>query len=87
LGAAYVLEGSRLGACLLLQTLHLPGATRFLRHGQGKGLWPRFLSVLETSDEVREHFDQTMTAALEVFGLFIHAMSSVTRGWALDAAE
>jgi heme oxygenase len=87
LGAAYVLEGSRLGAALILQTLRPSKATRFFRHGHGKGLWPSFLSVLETNDEVRANFDQTRSAALEVFGLFIRAMKSVMRVPALAAAE
>jgi len=76
LGAAYVLEGSRLDASLLLQTLGRSAATRFLRHGKGKGYWPRFLSVLETSDAVRENFEQTMAVATEIFGFFIRAMRS-----------
>ncbi|HEY3639121.1 MAG TPA: biliverdin-producing heme oxygenase [Rhizomicrobium sp.] len=87
LGAAYVLEGSRLGASLLLQTLRFPTATRFLRHGHGKGLWPQFLSVLETNNEVRDHFDEARMAALEVFELFIRAMQNVAHFTALDAAE
>jgi heme oxygenase len=77
LGAAYVLEGSRLGASLLLRALRPSTATRFLRHGQCKGLWPSFLGVLETNADVRLHFDQTRAAAVAVFGLFIRAMNSV----------
>jgi heme oxygenase len=85
LGAAYVLEGSRLDASLLLQTLHLSTATRFLRHGQGKGLWPSFQNVLEANDEVHAHFDRTRVTAQEVFGLFIRAMKSAARTPALIA--
>jgi|ERR1700722_4351891 heme oxygenase (biliverdin-IX-beta and delta-forming) len=87
LGAAYVLEGSRLGAALLLQTLDPSTATRFLRHGLGKGLWPHFLNVLETNDEVCQNFDQTEAAARKTFGLFIRAMSPAARVPALVAAE
>jgi heme oxygenase len=78
LGAAYALEGSRLDASLLLQTQHLPAATRFLRHGQGKGLWPRFLGLLESNDDVRGNLEQTRAAAKDVFGLFIRAMRAAT---------
>ena len=46
LGAAYVLEGSRLGAAVLLR-LVAPGLpTAFLRHGTGQGLWRSFLVQL-----------------------------------------
>lgn len=46
LGAAYVLEGSRLGAAVLRRRLApgLPDA--FLRHGAGAGLWRVFLARL-----------------------------------------
>lgn len=87
MGAAYVLEGSRLGATLLVRTLQLPAATRFLRHGQGKGLWPRFLNIIETNDHVRQHLEETKMAACDIFELFIRAMSSVEHVPALDAAE
>ncbi|HTT84061.1 MAG TPA: biliverdin-producing heme oxygenase [Rhizomicrobium sp.] len=87
LGAAYALEGSRLDASLLLHTLRLSTATRFLRHGQGKGLWPRFLSVLEANDEVRQDFEQAKAAAMEVFRLFIRAIISAARIPAVAAAE
>lgn len=51
LGAAYVLEGSRLGnAMLLRQAAALPearGATAYLAHDPGTGGWPAFLPLLE----------------------------------------
>ena len=86
LGAAYVLESSRLDAALLLRTIGQSKATRFLRHGQGKGLWPRFLYLFEASSEVREHLEQTKATAMEVFRLFIRAMNSAAHASAFDAA-
>ncbi|HEX4158337.1 MAG TPA: biliverdin-producing heme oxygenase [Rhizomicrobium sp.] len=77
LGAAYVLEGSRLDASLLLRMMHAGTATRFLRHGQGKGLWPRFLSLLETNSEVHQNFDQARASATEVYRLYLGAMKAV----------
>ena len=51
-GTLYVLEGSRLGARILLQQIldtapALEPATRFLRHGSEHRLWPTFLRALE----------------------------------------
>ncbi|MCF7200714.1 biliverdin-producing heme oxygenase [Pseudomonas oligotrophica] len=49
-GAAYVLEGSRLGAQLLLQRVRQGAAERpqrYLGHAAGETLWPRFLQRLE----------------------------------------
>ncbi len=86
LGAAYVLEGSRLDASLLLRTINPSTATRFLRHGHGRGLWPSFLSLLESNDEVREHIGQMKAAAADVFRLFVRAMGP-PRVVALSAAE
>lgn len=64
-GAAYVLEGSRLGARFLLA--RAKGPTRFLRHGDGMRLWPSFLSQLEAADVDRE---RAAAAAKSVFRLF-----------------
>ena len=58
-GALYVLEGSRLGARLLVPDLLAGGsaqvraATRYLRHGEGHRLWQSFLAHLESSQPVR----------------------------------
>jgi heme oxygenase len=86
LGAAYVLEGSRLGAALLLRSLNMSTATRFLRHGQGKGLWPRFLHELETNDDARQNLEETKSTAIEVFRLFIQAMKKAACIPSLNAA-
>ena len=53
LGALYVLEGSRLGARILLRRAsaspdpRVSRNLRYLRHGQDQPLWPDFLEVLE----------------------------------------
>jgi len=51
LGVAYVLEGSRLGAKVLLARLaaadhRILGASAYLRHGSGLPLWRDFLALL-----------------------------------------
>ena len=51
-GMLYVLEGSRLGARVLLQQIlaaapDLKPATNFLSHGSDHRLWPAFLQILE----------------------------------------
>lgn len=51
-GTLYVLEGSRLGARVLLQQIlaaapDLKPATRFLSHGSDHRLWTTFLQILE----------------------------------------
>ena len=53
LGWSYVLEGSRLGASVVLQTvmasseLEIASTTGFLRHGDGERLWESFKVELE----------------------------------------
>jgi len=50
-GVLYVLEGSRLGAKVLIRLLASPGLQtlrplRYLRHGEGLPLWPTFVEQL-----------------------------------------
>jgi hypothetical protein len=51
----YVLEGSRLGAQVLLQAVAgssdaaVTAATAYLRHGAGRHLWQSFLALLATA--------------------------------------
>jgi heme oxygenase (biliverdin-IX-beta and delta-forming) len=76
-GALYVLEGSRLGARLLVPDLLAGGsarirvATRYLRHGEGHRLWQSFLAHLESSRPVRECPDEAIAGARMAFALFI----------------
>lgn len=75
-GMMYVLEGSRLGGAVLARRLLMNpdqrcrGAARYLRHGEGLGLWPRFVRALEASPHVREDPEAVLASALHTFGLF-----------------
>jgi heme oxygenase len=70
-GMLYVLEGSRLGAKILLPNLagHFP-ALRYLRHGEGQPLWPSFLKRLESSGAVRRSPDGAVAGAHAAFAWF-----------------
>jgi heme oxygenase len=55
LGWSYVLEGSRLGAGMILQAIGRPGeqvaqGTQFLRHGHGEHFWQSFKATLSEID-------------------------------------
>ena len=54
LGWSYVLEGSRLGASMILQALNKSTeparAAHFLHHGEGEHLWRSFKTALSTID-------------------------------------
>ena len=76
-GALYVLEGSRLGARVLLNAIsdlpHANGATAYLRHGLGERLWQSFVVLLESrpcspADEL-----DVMDGARLAFDLFSQA--------------
>ena len=87
-GALYVLEGSRLGAKLLLPELLARGstrvqaATRYLRHGEGHWLWPSFLAYLESSEAARRCPDDAIAGARAAFALFVtgHAQAGPRPG-------
>lgn len=68
MGAAYVLEGSRLGARFLAPRVTGPAA--FLRHGEGQPLWQSFLTQLEANAAARCAPDRAALAAKSVFRLF-----------------
>ena len=73
-GTLYVLEGSRLGARVLLQeileaTPSLEPATRFLRHGAEYRLWPTFLRSLEANVAV-DDLAKCAQGARNAFALF-----------------
>ena len=78
-GVLYVLEGSRLGARLLVRRAEasavpvVRAATAYLRHGEGAGLWPSFLALLDRSAYVRAAPEQTLAGALAAFELFEQA--------------
>jgi heme oxygenase len=80
-GMLYVLEGSRLGARLLLAEVEATlaptsqAATRYLAHGQGQSLWPTFLQRLEASQPVRRAPELAVAGARAVFRQFLTASS------------
>jgi heme oxygenase len=81
-GVLYVLEGSRLGATSLARIVaghsdaRLQAATRYLNHGVGHKLWPRFLTQLETSKPVRRAPQETTAGAIAAFGAFVAAFKA-----------
>lgn len=76
LGAVYVLEATRLSARAMLSRLaQYPdslsiGATKYLRHGFGKRLWPSFLEVLETHPATLADPRATVRGAQLSFDMF-----------------
>jgi heme oxygenase len=82
LGTLYVLEGSRLGARVLLNAIknssdaRVLHATAFLRHGAGHHFWPSFLAVLD-SDHAARHESSAIDGALKAFAMFERAAARV----------
>jgi heme oxygenase len=80
-GTLYVLEGSRLGARVILQNLDARvagSATNYLRHGDTR-LWQSFLAALEASPPAQEEFSVTLDAALATFETFERAFQVAHR--------
>jgi heme oxygenase len=79
-GMLYVLEGSRLGARLLLRDAKATlgptaqSATRYLSHGLNLPFWPTFLRQLEASPHVRREPGQASAGARAVFQRFLTAV-------------
>lgn len=79
LGWAYVLEGSRLGAKLVLRSVErsadqdVRAATRFLRHGVDGNLWASFKMVLARIDGDEGAIAQACDGARAGFQAFIDA--------------
>ncbi|MEP2120526.1 MAG: biliverdin-producing heme oxygenase [Bauldia litoralis] len=81
-GAAYVLEGSRLGGRVLRKTLpdgDRPAPTAFLDHGIGKPLWPTFVDRLATLDLDEAAADRAVLAARGVFAAYERAFQRAAR--------
>jgi heme oxygenase len=73
-GLLYVLEGSRLGARMLLRQIvaaapSLEPATRFLSHGSDPRLWATFLQTLEANVGITDLADSAQ-GARNAFALF-----------------
>ena len=79
-GAAYVLEGSRLGARFLLKQVEKAGGTltlptAFLAHGEKAGLWQSFVEKLENS-EARNGREGAVRGARMTFTLFTESFGA-----------
>lgn len=83
LGAAYVLEGSRLGGVLLRRQAQaasdprLLAAGAFLAHGRDEDLWPSFVAVLDTWRPDGEAQARAALSAGRSFALFEVAARAV----------
>jgi heme oxygenase len=83
-GAAYVLEGSRLGGRVLSRTAaasadpRVRAADRYLTHGQGGALWPVFLARLDASPAVRAQPEAALAAARLAFRAFRDALPAAS---------
>ena len=79
LGALYVLEGSRLGAQYLWQTVktssdpRILNATAFLRHGSGQRLWQSFLHLLQNQEPSPQDQADAVSAARATFSRYLLA--------------
>ncbi len=77
LGVMYVLEGSRLGAKLLLRSIAghplIEDATDYLSHGAGKALWRSFLLRLEGESVTSDDETEIVTGARGAFAMFAEA--------------
>ena len=75
-GVVYVLEGSRLGAKVLVRQLlassdlQMLRAMRYLRHGEGLPLWQTFVERLESSAAVRRSPADAIAGAHAAFRWF-----------------
>lgn len=76
LGAAYVLEGSRLGGKMLLKVAASSAdpavvqATGFLAHGEGRRFWPSFDALLGATELSEAEVDRLVESAVRTFELF-----------------
>ncbi|TWB56671.1 biliverdin-producing heme oxygenase [Nitrospirillum viridazoti] len=83
LGHLYVLEGSRLGAEVLLRRALVSGdplisqATRFLAHGRGRPFWRGFVALLNKEAAGSTFRAEAVTAAVASFGLFQKAAEQI----------
>ncbi len=84
-GIAYVLEGSRHGARVLLRDALAGGdpavaaATRFLRHVPGPGWWRSFLDALAAYGAEAARADAVLAGAAGAFGLFLRSAAAISR--------
>ena len=81
-GIVYVLEGSRLGARVLLRQLEMSiptdpkGASSYLSHGLWEPLWQTFLIRLEASESVKQNREAAVAGASAAFEMFLRQVDS-----------
>ena len=86
-GAAYVLEGSRMGARVLARRARAGGASavranmRFLAAPSGLP-WPRFLALMEVAVASTRDRERAIRGARAAFAAFSHALGAVRAGHA-----
>jgi heme oxygenase len=73
LGAAYVLEGSRLGGALLKRGLPEAAPRRFLEAPQEPGAWRKLMALLDEFLYEPDIIATARCAAIDIFGLFERA--------------
>src|SRR5262245_17008279 len=84
LGTMYVLEGSRLGAQVLLKSVvrssdaAVTQATAYLSHGAGRHLWQGFLALLERHSETLSDDAGAVDGACRAFDLFAAAIAGTS---------
>jgi len=84
LGTMYVLEGSRLGAQVLLKSVArssdavVTQATAYLSHGAGRHLWQSFLALLERHAGTLSDDAGAVDGARRAFGLFAQAIARMS---------
>jgi heme oxygenase len=76
-GILYVLEGSRLGALMILREIQKAPAPvharamRYLTHGEGQPLWQTFLKQLEASRAAERNPGIAVAGATAAFEMFL----------------
>lgn len=78
LGAAYVLEGSRLGGRLLAARVGAELPRAFLTQGEGDGLWGSFVHRLRAHDLDGAVSAQAVASARAVFSFYERAAAEAT---------
>lgn len=69
-GAAYVLEGSRLGGTVLAKRLALGLPRQYLTAAQPSSAWPQFLKQLDAALQSPLQLEHAVAAAQDTFALF-----------------
>ena len=78
LGAAYTLEGSRMGADVVLRRVGRHPSTSYLRHGRGERFWSSFVAILESSPVFQNDPNEAVSGARKAFELFLHGAALCT---------